>query len=149
MKQICYLLMYKGEMELSSGQVLRLARATSGDPKGCYVINAARGYANHYDFAVICGNFAVDWPQWLKYHYIVCVPDSNMNALLLKVGTGVVLNLTVPNRRFVTSEMSFVLHGYGQAKASLPKNARDDKKKIWKDQMNLLLAPFKMASFRS
>ena len=84
----------------------------------------------------------VKWPQWLKYHYIVCIPDSNMVALLLKVGTGVVLNLTVPDRTFFTSEMSYVLHGYCQAKSILPADLRDDKKKIWKDQMNVLLAPF-------
>jgi hypothetical protein len=65
-----------------------------------------------------------------------------MVALLLKVGTGVVLHVTVPDRNFVTPEMSLVLHGNGQARASLPADARKEKKKIWKDQMNVLLAPF-------
>ena len=142
MEKICYLLMSKNEMDLSSKQVLERVKKISSDRKGCYVINAARGFANHYDFAVICENFAVKWPQWLKHYYIVCVPDSIMTDLLLTVGTGVVLNLTVPDRSFVTSEMSFVIHGYGQANSSLPADERDDKKKIWKDQMNVLLAPF-------
>ena len=142
MEKVCYLLISKSEMQFSPKEVLERVRKVSGDRKGCSVINAARGYAKHYDFTVICENFAVKWPQWLKYHYIVCIPDSNMVALLLKVGTGVVLNLTVPDRTFFTSEMCYVLHGYCQAKSTLPADLRDDKKKIWKDQMNVLLAPF-------
>jgi len=142
MKDICYLLMSKSEMQFSPKELLQRVRKISGDPKGCSVINAARGHANHYDFAVICENFYVDWPQWLKYELIVCVPDSNMVALLLKVGTGVVLHVTVPARNFVTPEMSLVLHGNSQASASLPADARKEKKKIWKDRMNVLLAPF-------
>jgi hypothetical protein len=143
MKKICYLLLSKNEMKISPKELLQRVRKISGDPKGCSVINAARGYANHYDFAVICEKICVDWPQWLKYQIIVCVPDSNMVALLLAVGEGVVLHITVPERSFVTSEMSLVLHCIDQARASLPVSARGKKTKIWKSQMNELLLPFK------
>ncbi len=143
MGKICYLLMSKVDMELSSKQVLERVKMISGDKSGCYVINAARGFANHYDFSVICENFAIKWPQWLKYHFIVCVPESNMSAVLLKVGCGVVFHLTVPEKKFVTQEMTYIVHQYREAKSSLPVESRDDNSKIWKEQIDVLLEQFK------
>ena len=140
MKKICYLLMSKEKMEFSSKQVLERVRKVSGDSKGCSVINAARGYNSHFDFAVVCENLAIPWPKWLKLYYIVCVPDSDMVALLLKVGSGVTFHLTVSDKRFVTEEMSFLLHRYCEAKSSIPVDSRDETAKIWKDQLNALLA---------
>lgn len=144
MTNICYLLVSKYSLKsISKKELLRRIRSVSNDPKNCRVVKASRAYFSHYDFAVICGNFVEFWPDWLKFNYIICVPDSRMDFLILKVGIDVRFHLTVPDKSFVTPEMAEVIHGYSRVQASLPSETRSERRQIWRDRMDALLVPYR------
>ncbi len=143
MKNFCYLLVNQSSLNCSIKDVLKRVRSVSGDPKGCSVVRATRAYYSHFDFAVICGNFVKQWPGWLQFSFILCVPDSQMEFVLLKLGVEVEYFLTVPDRSFITPEMASLIHGYKRIQSSLPADTRHERRQIWRDRMQVLLEPFR------
>lgn len=143
MKNFCYVLVNQSSLNCSVKDVLKRVQSVSNNPKGCSVVRASRAYYSHFDFAVICGNFVKEWPSWLQFSFIVCVSDSQMEFVLLKLGVEVEYFLTVPDRSFVTPEMASLMHGYKRIQSSLPANTRHERRQVWRDRMHALLEPYR------